>query len=212
MIKLLPILLIFIFISSSQIEGQIKNKSDSPLIYKLHYDSTNVQEAKQVAFWLEEGQQVVINFFNKNYKQKFDVYLFSQRDSLDKQWQKDWNMPKFKSRCWMVASGIAHRLDILSPNVWEDQACGHDTKDTVATKKIVIHEMIHVFHGQHNPSPTFENIDNIDWFVEGLAVYASGQLDKQRYSEVRKLSLREKGPTKLSKIWKGSNKYDMRVQ
>ena len=116
-------------------------------------------------------------------------------------------MPDFKSQCWMVASGIAHRLDILSPRIWKTQACEHDINDTTATKKLVIHELVHVFHGQNNPSPTFENIENIDWFVEGIAVFASGQLDEGRFNRAKSHILEKGIPTKLADIWKGENKY-----
>ena len=109
----------------------------------------------------------------------------------------------------MVASGIAHRLDILSPRIWETQACEHNNKDTLATKKLIVHELVHVFHGQHNPSPTFENVDNIDWLLEGLAVYASGQLDKERYERAKSYMLAEEGPNSLADIWKGEHKYGL---
>ena len=187
-----------------QIIGQ---EEESKSTYTLHYDPVDAKQSAQIVRWLEEGKELVNSFFGRDYKSQFGVYLFSERDSLGKQWQKDWNMPKFKSRCWMVASGIAHRLDVLSPRVWKEQACGHDVRDTLATKRIIIHEMVHVFHGQYNPSPTFEDVDNIDWFAEGLAVYASGQLDQERYSDARRLIISKGGPKKLSKVWKGSNKY-----
>jgi hypothetical protein len=38
-------------------------------------------------------------------------------------WQKDWNEPRFKSECWMVASGVASKLDVISPKSWDKQAC-----------------------------------------------------------------------------------------
>lgn len=177
--------------------------------YKLHYDAIDQEQAKQIGHWLDQGQKDIHQFFGSDFKQNFDVYLFSERDSLDKQWQKDWNMPDFKSQCWMVASGIAHRLDILSPRVWETQACEHQSKDTVATQKLIVHELVHVFHGQHNPSPTFENVENIDWLVEGLAVYASGQLDEDRYERAKAFMQGEEGPNKLADIWKGEHKYGL---
>ena len=47
-------------------------------------------------------------------------------------------------------------------------------------------EMTHVFHGHYNASPDFSDTDRIDWFVEGLAVYASGQCDAARLLGVRR--------------------------
>lgn len=177
--------------------------------YLMHYDAVDELQAKQIAHWLDHGQKDINLFFDSGFKKKFEVFIFSERDSLDQQWQKDWNMPDFKSQCWMVASGIAHRLDILSPRIWKTQACEHNSKDTLATKKLIVHELVHVFHGQHNPSPTFENVENIDWLVEGLAVYASGQLDKERYQRAKNYMLAEEGPNSLADIWKGEHKYGL---
>jgi hypothetical protein len=202
-------LILLFVVTFNYVEAQTNNKSKALNSYELHYDLIDNQEASRITLWLNQGQQNIIQFFGTDFKRNFNVYLFSNRDSLDKQWQKDWNMPGFKSQCWMVASGIAHRLDILSPRKWSTQACEHDAKDTVATKKIIFHEIIHVFNGQHNPSPTFENIVNIDWFVEGVAVYASGQLDEKRYKSCRDFIIDKGGPNALSEIWKGENKYGL---
>ena len=177
--------------------------------YSLHYKTIDKKHGEQISNWLKIGQRNINKFFGKDFKQKFDIYIFSERDSLDKQWQKDWNRPEFKSECWMVASGIAHRLDILSPRMWKTQACEHDVEDTAATRKLITHELVHVFHGQYNPSPTFDNIENIDWFVEGIAVFASGQLDDERYKRAKSFILNNEGPTKLADIWKGENKYGL---
>ena len=178
-------------------------------IYKINYQEQDKVYAKQIEAWLNTGQQQIEDFFNHPFKNPFTVNLFTNRDSLDKQWQKDWNMPTFKSQCWMVASGIGHRLDILSPGKWKEQACEHNPEDTTALRKLIVHELVHVYHGQQNPSPTFENVENIDWFVEGVAVYVSGQNDKERYQRTKKFLQEEQGPTKLSNIWKGEHRYGM---
>ena len=191
------------FYSSAPLQqGFIQGK-----FYRLHYDPVDKTEAEKIARWLDQGHTELITFFSIDFKSEFDVYIFSIRDSLDAQWQKDWNMPGFKSQCWMVASGIGHRLDILSPRVWQAQACEHDSRDEEATRKLVLHELIHVFHGQHNPSPTFDSIVNMDWFVEGLAVYASGQLDKDRYDRARSSIRNGQVPEQLAELWKGADRY-----
>ncbi len=177
--------------------------------FNIHYDAIDADQSKQIETWLNDGQVEIESFFNLPFTQSFDVTLFSHRDSLDKQWQQDWGMPDFKSQCWMVASGVAHRLDILSPRIWDEQACEHPTKDTAATRKIIVHELVHVFHGQNNPSPTFDNIENIDWFVEGLATYVSGQLDEERMNDLITFLEESGGPTTLSEFWKGSNRYGL---
>jgi len=204
--KLLLFFLITGLSSGISIQKEIFVKKE---IYNLHYNSIDSLQAEEITLWLNQGQKIINKFFNNKFKNEFDVYIFSDRDSLDKQWQKDWNMPGFKSQCWMVGSGIAHRLDLLSPRVWDTQACEHDNKDTIAVKKLIIHELVHVYHGQNNPSPTFENIENLDWFVEGIAVYASGQLNDERYQRTQNYILNEKGPSTLAEIWKGEHKYGL---
>jgi hypothetical protein len=42
------------------------------------------------------------------------------RKALASAWQQDRNYPDFQSECWMVASGVAHQMDLLSPSAWKD--------------------------------------------------------------------------------------------
>ncbi|WP_181394611.1 hypothetical protein, partial [Staphylococcus pseudintermedius] len=78
--------------------------------------------------------------------------------------------------CWMVASGVADGVRMLSPRAWKTEACEHDAGDARHVEQLLAHELVHVFHGQHNPSPAFLAVTGIVWFVEGLATLASGQL------------------------------------
>jgi hypothetical protein len=128
---------------------------------------------------------------------------------LDKQWQKDWNMPDFKSACWMVASGVATKLDAISPARWDTEACEHSYSNKLKTQQLITHELFHVYHGQFNKSPDFGDVENIDWLVEGLATYASGQCDKERMDEVKKALAENKIPSSLNKFWSGSLKYGL---
>ena len=129
--------------SSSAMSSGVDNE-----LYKINYKEQDKVYAEQIGGWMVTGQKHIEDFFDHPFKKQFEVNLFTNRDSLDQQWQKDWNMPGFKSQCWMVASGIAHRLDILSPGKWKEQACEHDSEDTIATRKLIIHELVHVYHGQ----------------------------------------------------------------
>ena len=63
---------------------------------------------------------------------------------------------------------------------------------------MITHELIHVYHGQLNVSPDFSNTEGIDWFIEGLATYASGQCDSMRISEVKVAIENNKIPQKNS--------------
>jgi hypothetical protein len=183
----------------------IKKESPSFTLYYTPADSSIILTLEKD---LRNGNRTVTGFFKtKSFKKKFDVYIFPNRAELNKQWQKDWGMPGFKSECWMVASGVAHRLDILSPLCWKKEACDHNAGDSTEVQKIITHELVHVFHAQHNPNPTFDGMDELSWFVEGLATYASGQLSKERISRVREQFKQEKIPLTLTRLWTGSDKY-----
>ena len=155
---------------------------------------------------LEKGKKIITDFFQSGFTKKFEVYIFPARNELDKQWSKDWGGPNFRSQCWMVASGVAGRLDILSPLCWKKDACEHNASDSVEVQKIITHELVHVFHAQHNPNPTFDGMDDLSWLIEGLATFASGQLSEARVSKV-KTQLKEKTPATLSELWTGADKY-----
>lgn len=128
---------------------------------------------------------------------------------MDSTWRKEWKMPEFKSECWMVASGIATKLDVISPEKWSDEACEHKYSNLDATQKLITHELVHIFHGQLNASPDFSDTEEIDWFVEGLATYVSGQCDSIRMNNVVKAIENNKIPTTLNDFWKGDLKYGL---
>ena len=109
----------------------------------------------------------------------------------------------------MVASGVADRLDMISPVTWEKNSCEHSYKNHAHTQQLITHELVHVYHGQVNASPDFSNTDRVDWFVEGLAVYASGQLDSIQVKEIKKVITAGKAPKSLDDFWKGRLRYGM---
>lgn len=177
--------------------------------YNLLYTLSDKENIKDYNKPVENGIKSVKTFFNSAYSKKFGIFIHPGRHSLDSSWQKDWNMPEFKSECWMVASGIATKLDMISPKLWDKEACEHKYAETQKTQQLITHELIHVFHGQQNISPDFSNVEGIDWFVEGLATYASGQCDSSRISEIKKMVSDNKVPKSLDDFWKGRNKYGL---
>lgn len=177
--------------------------------FSVNYTAVDEATFRKYARWTTAAIKKAEVFFSEKFKSEFSVYVHPDRNSLDAQWQKDWQMPTFKSECWMVASGVGAKLDLLSPRTWKDQACDHNPSDTVATQQVIVHEVVHVFHGQHNASPDFSTVDGIDWLVEGLATYASGQLTAERLSQIKN-GLREGTlPTVLDKFWTGNWKYGL---
>lgn len=175
--------------------------------YTLHYTSIDLQNKDDYNELLVNGIKSVESFLKSPFKKTFAVYIHPNRQSLDTQWQKDWNMPDFKSECWMVASGIATKLDMISPKRWNTEACEHDYNETVKIQKLITHELFHVYHGQVNVSPDFSETDKIDWFVEGFATYASGQCDADRIREIKKAIEENKIPAALDNFWTGKLRY-----
>lgn len=163
------------------------------------------------AHWIHQtaivAKERISEYFERPWRSQFAIYVFPDRAALDRQWQTDWNAPGFESACWMVASGVAHRLDILSPRVWGTEACEHDPADTADTRLLITHELVHVFHGQYNPVPDFAGLDEIGWFLEGLATLASGQLDSARLARAREAISKGEVPDSLEAVWSGPNRY-----
>jgi hypothetical protein len=52
-------------------------------------------------------------------------------------------------------------------------------------------------------------VEGIDWFVEGLATYASGQCDSLRIAEIKSAVSENKIPQKLDDFWKGKLRYGL---
>jgi len=177
--------------------------------YQLHYTPSDLQNKNTYGMLLDQGMLTVKTFFHSTYPQLFNVYVHPRRHSLDSAWQKDWNMPDFKSECWMVASGIATKLDMISPKQWDREACEHVYGETTKTQQLITHELVHVYHGQRNVSPDFSDTEGIDWFVEGLATYASGQCDSIRLAEVKIALADDKIPKTLDQFWTGKLKYGL---
>lgn len=177
--------------------------------YTLHYKKLDEAHKTEYLKFIEHGMQSVHAFFKEPFQRDFEIYIHPNRQSLDKQWQKDWSMPDFKSECWMVASGVAKKLDAISPAQWDAEACEHSYSDKSKTQQLITHELFHVYHGQFNKSSDFSDVENIDWLVEGLATYASGQCDKERMNEVKKALTENKTPSSLDKFWFGNLKYGL---
>lgn len=177
--------------------------------YKLFYTQQDAESKKEYRLYIERGIDSVRNFFGGTFKKEFEVYVHPNRNSMDAQWSKDWNMPGFKSECWMVASGVAAKLDMLSPQRWAKESCEHDYADKTKTQQLITHELVHVFHGQSNVSPDFSDVTGLDWFIEGLATYASGQMNQVRLSEISKTVSENKFPNTLDNFWTGKLKYGL---
>ncbi len=198
---------LFIFASASAQTDAIFWQSKTIGSDTIYYTSIDTDHLLQLENQLSTARSVTKKFFKKGTGQAVRITIFPDRTQLDAQWSKDWNSPDFRSECWMVASGIATRLDILSPRTWNNQACEHDGKNNTEIQQVITHEWVHVFHAQQNPSPTFEGMDSLSWLIEGLATYVSGQLTPEKLKSVRQELLAGNKPASLSDFWKGKLRY-----
>jgi hypothetical protein len=199
--------LIFALVLISWATGNISWIKKDCKSYTLNYTAKDTSLIDEYQKLIAAGLKNVERFFDDHYKNKFDVFIYPDRKSLDSTWGNDWKIPGFKSECWMVASGVSKKIDILSPKIWDAESCEHKYDQKEQTQQLITHELVHVFHGQLNVSPDFNDVKNIDWFIEGLATYASGQCDSIRVKEVVTAIKNETIPESIDQFWTGKLKY-----
>ncbi|WP_162996521.1 peptidase MA family metallohydrolase [Mucilaginibacter celer] len=101
-----------------------------------------------------------------------------------------------------MAVGGGRSINIISPKTWDKEPCDSrytDYADRVKTQKLITHELVHVYHGQLNPQTDLEHM-KIDWFTEGLAYYASGQLDAADIKDIKAAIAQNKLPKNLDAL------------
>lgn len=175
--------------------------------FKLAITTRDSTLAPALLGTISAGVSKIQQFFNDTYRRPFVVRVFPDRASLTAYWRLAWNLPDFKPGCWMVASGTAETLALLSPARWRAEACEHDPADSSRTRLLIIHELVHVFHGQMNPRPDFDGLEAIGWFAEGLATYVSGQLFAGYLANPREAIEKGSAPKQLEKAWSGTYCY-----
>jgi hypothetical protein len=161
--------------------------------------------AAELRAFIPEAKARIERFFGKPFAEPIRVTLAPDRAAFNAVFPKAWGMDK--TECWMVGVGVADFLALLSPADWGKEACDHDAADKWQVQSIVVHELVHMYHGQHNPTRDFTGADDIGWFVEGLAVYASGQLDHDRLARPEEAIRNGAEPTSLAKAWSGKYRY-----
>ncbi len=154
--------------------------------------------------WIDTGSRTVEKFFGKPYSKPFAADVYGSRAGLDAEMKKRWNAPPTEK--WMVASGSAPGLLLLSPAVWKTEAIGHDGTNEKEVIEIVTHELTHVYHGQRCPNHEFDGMDKMAWFIEGLATYVAGQLGGRRLTARQAIDAGQM-PESLEKAWSGNYRY-----
>jgi hypothetical protein len=186
--------------------GRIKLSDASFDVTYAAIDSSTVRDLLPV---FRESVQVVSHYFGKPFLHRFTIDLFATRQEMDKQWQQEWGDTSIHSECWMVAAGMGDKLQMLSPRVWNHEACEHQASDKKELQQVIAHELVHVYHGQINPNHDFTGLDSLAWFIEGLATYVSGQVDEKRIMQVKKVIALGEAPQQLNRFWTGAARYGL---
>lgn len=156
---------------------------------------------------VEGGRTNAERFFGGRFRAPLIVRIYPNRRALTAHWAAAWGVPDLHTDCWAVASGVATELALLTPRAWKTDACEHDSADSAATRRLLWHEMIHVYHGQWNPHPTFDRMDDLGWLVEGVATLASGQLAVEHAGDASAAIHAGSAPTRLADAWSGRYRY-----
>jgi hypothetical protein len=165
------------------------------------------EQAERLVKLLAKGHRTITDFFHRPFPHRFPARIYPDRAALTSYWRTAWGIPDLQPEPWMVASGTATMLTILSPAVWKTEAAEHDPADTTHLQRLLTHEMVHVFHAQNNPHPDFDGMDDAAWFVEGLAVYVSGQLADRSLASAKEAITQGKEPRQLARAWSGRYRY-----
>lgn len=153
-----------------------------------------------------DTRRYVEDFFGAPFAEPVNVTVSANRAAFDASLPAAWGIAP--SQCWMVGVGVADSLRLLSPSVWSDRAqvCEH-TGDVGEVQGIIAHELTHAYHGQHNPTRDFTGMDDLGWFVEGLAVLVSGQLAVYHEHDAAEAIAANAAPTSLANAWSGRYRY-----
>lgn len=177
---------------------------ERPRAYELASSPDDAEIAAELTSMLDAGVVTVEAFFGHPFRTPFDVVVLPDRAAFDRSFPPEWGVPE--TECWMVATGVADSLRILSPRAWSAEACEHDGEDDAHVRGIVVHELTHVYHGQYHPTGDFAGTEEIGWFVEGLAVVVSGQLDEKR-ADAKDAVEQGQAPARLAEAWSGRYRY-----
>ena len=104
--------------------------------YELVSFPEDAEVAAELATLLDGGITAVEAFFGESFREPFTVELLPDRAAFDASFPPEWGMSQ--TACWMVATGVADALRILSPRVWSTEACEHDPDDPAHVRGIVV--------------------------------------------------------------------------
>ena len=164
-------------------------------------EPTIVAEIETDLVWSESRISTLLGPFPDT----VSVRIFADRAGFATALRDAWGIPE--TACWMVGAADDTHLYLLSPGAWADEACEHNPADAEHRRLLVTHEAVHVYHGQVNPSADVGLLEEIGWFVEGLATWASGQLEAAHAGRAAEAIAAGKAPKELSEAWSGPYRY-----
>lgn len=159
--------------------------------------------AAEVVAMAGDGKATVEAFFGKPFPEPIHLTVAPDRVAFPANWGTG------QTESWMVGTGVADFLVVLSPADWAKEACDHDAGHRDEVRGVIVHELVHVYHGQFNPTRDFTGMDDVGWFVEGLAVVVSGQLSHDRLSAAAAAVRAGTAPTTPATLWSGPQKYGL---
>jgi len=174
-------------------------------VFPMTSQTIDAATAPRVRAQVEQGRADVEAFFGEPFTEPVQILLLPDRAAFTGSFPAEWGMTQ--TQCWMVAAGVADTLHLLSPRAWADEACEHDANDERHVQGIVTHELAHCFHMQRNPTRDGTGLEPMGWFVEGLAVYVSGQLEEGHQLPARDAVEKGVEPKQLVDGWSGPYRY-----
>ena len=163
--------------------------------------------APRLLDYLASARVDVETFFQEALPPPLDLRLFPSGSTLTVYWRTRWHQPEFQRACWMIGAADADEIQVLSPRVWAKEACGHDSGNSDELRVLVVHEAVHVHHRRINPAPGFVDRQTMWWFVEGVAVLASGQLSEAARRNVATAVREGYTPSSLNEVLNGPLGY-----
>lgn len=155
------------------------------------------------------GRKKVEAWFGAPFPHPFVVHVYPNRAAFTARMREAWKEPNLETQCWMVGVGMATELMLLAPSRWRAEACEHNPDDRAALARLIVHEIVHVYHSQMNPrlDADPDGMEPLGWFVEGLAVLVSGQLDDGHLAPASEAVRVGAAPTALAAAWSGKYRY-----
>lgn len=172
--------------------------------FRIHAEGVDPTVVSQVHADLVRAGQRIEGMFG-SFPDTVGVRVYDSRRRFTAALNEAWGISE--TACWMVGAADDHRLYLLSPGAWAEEACEHDPEDARRARDLMTHELAHVYHGQVNPSADIGLLEDIGWFVEGFATYVSGQLAAEHSDRAAEAVASGRAPARLSDAWSGPYRY-----